>query len=682
MDRGNQIYNDDESRDRRRDGAYDTCDLCRADGAREVERDNDVHNSDECDKIGGAEHKSSEGQKKQVEHDLVIEKLLDENCETLKRELADALILPRQLPPVEWLETHVAEIPYSPIAGKFTCTNSPMLRELIEAICSPRVRSVSIIASVQSGKTLAAELSCAFAVVNEPGPILWLTAKDDDAKTEGESRLLPLLENCAPAKDQFPSNPDKKRLTSVFFENGATLWICGANNRRNLQSRTIRWLFGDECWLWPQGRLAEAQSRVAAFGSRGKCVFFSQGSKAGDDCDRKFLAGTQKEWTFACPHCGARQPFRWENLAWDNDAKLDTGEHDFERVRASVRLRCENCGAEIENTPAARAALNASGKFVRMNPASSAENESFHWNALAVSDWAQLAEDYLRAKAQARKGRFEDLAAFYQQKLALAWKDTDNSVADEVFENSAPSDAQNGFLMGADDWEGEGVAVPAERRFVPLREYRTRPEAQTAPAGSTAAAFLRFLTIDVQDGYFVYVVRRWAPGGTASRLLWCGIAQTFGDLADVREKFRVHKSFVFIDAGFATSRVAEWCAREGATAFLGARDGRANWRHSDGTFRVFSPAKLLRAGNAPRAARSFMFSPLSCKDKLTDLRRAGADTWALPTDIPDEYLKQMGAETRSVVNDKPIWLKRGNRANHYWDCETMQVAAAFVTQTL
>ena len=57
MDRGNQIYNDDESRDRRRDGAYDTCDLCRADGAREVERDNDVHNSDECDKIGGATQK-------------------------------------------------------------------------------------------------------------------------------------------------------------------------------------------------------------------------------------------------------------------------------------------------------------------------------------------------------------------------------------------------------------------------------------------------------------------------------------------------------------------------------------------------------------------------------------------------------------------------------------------------
>ncbi len=138
-----------------RQRADNTCELCHTDGAWEVELDHNVCKPEERDGIEATKHGTDGGQHNdnQCEHDLVIEKLLDENCETLKRELADALILPRQLPPVEWLETHVAEIPYSPIAGKFTCANSPMLRELIEAICSPRVRSVSIIASVQSGKT-------------------------------------------------------------------------------------------------------------------------------------------------------------------------------------------------------------------------------------------------------------------------------------------------------------------------------------------------------------------------------------------------------------------------------------------------------------------------------------------------------------------------------------------------
>ena len=90
----------------------------------------------------------------------------------------------------------------------------------------------------------------------------------------------------------------------------------------------------------------------------------------------------------------------------------------------------------------------------------------------------------------------------------------------------------------------------------------------------------------------------------------------------------------------------------------------------------------MRAGNAARAAEVYFFSNISCKDKLSDLRREGGDVWALPADIPEEYRKQLGAEYRSSVNGKPIWLKRGNRANHYWDCEVMQIAAAYLMKVL
>ncbi|MBP3302896.1 MAG: phage terminase large subunit family protein [Opitutales bacterium] len=565
-----------------------------------------------------------------------------------------------------WCEEHIHEIPYSPIPGRFRRDNNPMIPEIIEAIVSPRVRSVSVVASVQSGKTLAAELSLAYIVANLPGPALWVTAKDDDAKTEGESRLLPLLENCPPAKKLFPTDKNKKRNRAVFFENGMTLWLVGANNRRNLQSRSIRWLFGDELWLWPQGRLREAEARVSAFGRLGKCVFFSQGSIAGDDCDRKFQATDRREWHFCCPECGALQAYKWENIHWDAAAKNETtGEWDFRRVKATANLSCEVCGHAFRDTPGERSRLNSGGKFVAQNPNASAEHVGFHWNALATMSWGELAETFLRAKAEARKGRTEDLAAFYQQRLALAWCEDSDYSADEVFENQ-PSG--NTYLMGASDWELEGVADAASRRFVPAREHT---DAADAPR-------LRFLTVDVQDGYFVYVVRAWSPAGGRSRLIWCGIAQTFGDLADIRTKFCVPAKFVFIDAGFATQRVFAWCAETGAIAFQGDRAGKANYRHPDGKFRFYSPKRLARAGNASRAAETYFFSNISCKDKLSDLRREGGDVWGLPADIPEEYVKQLGAEYRSNVNGKPIWLKRGNRANHYWDCEVMQVAAAFL----
>lgn len=50
--------------------------------------------------------------------------------------------------------------------------------------------------------------------------------------------------------------------------------------------------------------------------------------------------------------------------------------------------------------------------------------------------------------------------------------------------------------------------------------------------------------------------------------------------------------------------------------------------------------------------------------------------------VPADYIKQMGAEYRATANGKPVWLKRGSRENHYWDCETMQIAAAFITKIL
>lgn len=53
-----------------------------------------------------------------------------------------------------------------------------------------------------------------------------------------------------------------------------------------------------------------------------------------------------------------------------------------------------------------------------------------------------------------------------------------------------------------------------------------------------------------------------------------------------------------------------------------------------------------------------------------------APTWEVPDDIPDEYLTQMESEHRTKEKGKWIWLQIGNRANHYFDCEAMQTAAA------
>ena len=174
--------------------------------------------------------------------------------------------LPERIPPWKWCEENVKNIPYSPIPGHFKSANSPWVREVMEAMADPDIRLVSIVAPVQSSKTIGAELCLCYIIANFPGPCLWLSQTDADAKDQAEARLHKLFSECDAVKKLFPADRHKKKTQTVFFSNGMTLWVLGAHAKSNLQSRSIRWLIGDETWQWPNGHMQQAEARVTAFG--------------------------------------------------------------------------------------------------------------------------------------------------------------------------------------------------------------------------------------------------------------------------------------------------------------------------------------------------------------------------------------------------------------------------------
>ncbi len=118
---------------------------------------------------------------------------------------------PDRRPPWAWCEEHITSIPYSPIPGRFRSANSPWMREPMEALVDPKIRIVSIIAAIQSGKTSVGELGLAHIIANHPGPTLWLDQTDDDAKDQSESRLQKLFDECIPVRSLYPANRHKKR---------------------------------------------------------------------------------------------------------------------------------------------------------------------------------------------------------------------------------------------------------------------------------------------------------------------------------------------------------------------------------------------------------------------------------------------------------------------------------------
>ena len=563
--------------------------------------------------------------------------------------------------PWRWCEDHIRSIPYSPLPGPFRSENSPWIREVMEAIVDPKIRLVSIIAAVQSSKTTSPELTLCYIIANLPGPCLWLDQTDEDAKDESESRLQKLFESCEPVKKLFPKNKNKQRNCTIHFSNGMTLWLLGAYNKTNLQRRSIRWLFGDETWRWPVGHMAEAEARTTAFGWLGKCVFMSQGGEENDDTHRKFETTDMREWHYKCPKCGKYIPYKWENVEWDDDCKDENGEYDFSKINHSTALKCPECGEYFEDSDRMRRILNKDGKFIALNPNASKENVGFHWNALASMSWGKLAELYLRAKIAARKGDSSLLQQFYQKRLALAWRE---------FAEDYRLEIASGSYNSGDVWDEEAG-------FNKLGEIIAPPFAE-----NEVIAPLRIMSVDVQMNCFYLVVRAWSISGS-SRLLWHEKVLTWEDIEEIQKRFRILDNLVFVDAGYNSFEVYKHCGERNWIALMG--DNRANFFHrlpnGKTVLRFYSPVKYIFISRYVKCRMHF-WSNLNVKDTLARIRRnqnpADGATWEVPTDISEDYLKQMESEHRIKKGNSWIWEQIGNRSNHYLDCEAMNCAGALM----
>lgn len=563
--------------------------------------------------------------------------------------------------PWRWCEDHIKNIPYSPLPGPFRSENSPWIREVMEAIVDPKIRLVSIIAAVQSSKTTSPELTLCYIIANLPGPCLWLDQTDEDAKDESESRLQKLFESCEPVKKLFPKNKNKQRNCTIHFSNGMTLWLLGAYNKTNLQRRSIRWLFGDETWRWPVGHMAEAEARTTAFGWLGKCVFMSQGGEENDDTHRKFETTDMREWHYKCPKCGKYIPYKWENVEWDDDCKDENGEYDFSKINHSTALKCPECGEYFEDSDRMRRILNKDGKFIALNPNASKENVGFHWNALASMSWGKLAELYLRAKIAARKGDSSLLQQFYQKRLALAWRE---------FAEDYRLEIASGSYNSGDVWDEEAG-------FNKLGEIIAPPFAE-----NEVIAPLRIMSVDVQMNCFYLVVRAWSINGS-SRLLWHEKVLTWEDIEEIQKRFKILDNLVFVDSGYNSFEVYKHCGERNWIALMG--DNRTNFFHrlpnGKTVLRFYSPVKHIFISRYVKCRMHF-WSNLNVKDTLARIRRnqnpADGATWEVPTDISEDYLKQMESEHRIKKGNSWIWEQIGNRPNHYLDCEAMNCAGALM----
>ena len=567
---------------------------------------------------------------------------------------------------VEWLENNVKEVPGSPQPGPFRIETTPYLAPILRALLDPEINTVVVLGAVQMGKSSVIELWSSYIPARSPGPTLLLQDVDDNAQDWQRDRLRPMWE-ATPATFERMEQAERNQWKKTRFKRN-TVWVLGANNKKNLQRRSIRYLAGDEVWLWPKGHLSEALARRTAFTWQGKSLFVSQGGFEGDDITALWNQSDRGELTFKCSECGFRQPWEMSQLIFPEDAKGGAG-WDIDKVKAGCTYECKNCKYRYKDSFAVRQELNKSLLYVPMNPNAPKGIVGFHWNSLCAQwglAWGDLAEMIIKAKMAFEEHGDETLRIEFKQKReALPWADDPDEGSGEVLPQS--------YKM-LEAWENEGAMVDGKLQDPPITDEHKR---------SKVFARLRFMSVDCQRKGYYWLVRAWSIDGK-SRLVQWGYCETKEQVREAQIKNEVASMFVFVDSGDGpnTDFVYRMCAEYGWNATKGS--GQNEFPHRVQTpygvkisYRPYQRAKIIQVGQS--SCKLYLFSNLIFKDALSRLRRAGHHTY--PEDAGDEYRKQMTSEHRTKsANGQAIWLPIGERANHLWDAEVMNLVPAYMAR--
>lgn len=563
-------------------------------------------------------------------------------------------IRPRdKIPAYRWASGGKIVIPNSAVSARYDEDSSPWFKEPLDFATNGQMHEGYIIAPTGSGKTTIFDILIPYWIANDPGSILAVQATDPEAADYAEKRLNPILDSCDEIKPLLAALARHKRKRDSIAFPHMDLELVGANIS-SLQRKSKRYVLGDECWLWKHGLMGEARARMHDRWNR-VALWVSQGGyETIGEHETELFEGwktsDQRVWNFQCPQCGEVQPFRRSYLRWVVQ-KANDGRIDFKAIEQSTRYHCRKCDTGFDDTPLNRRMLADSGRYIVANPNHKPRVHGWTYNVLTVYriPWYEFASAWTRADEAWANGDKEPRRIAVQKRLAKFWRSEDEAPAVQL--------TTSDYAIA--DW-ADGKLTPGE--------------------------VARFATTDTQRDHYWTTIRAWyADGG--SRLLWRGKVLTDEGLEELRKQYQVKQNLFFIDAQFDTGRVYNLCAKYGWTALHGSGDDGFIHRPPGKKVvkRFYSPLKTAQSPSG-RPVSYVFWSNEKVKDVLVLLRSGRLAEWMLPKDIGDEYLSQINSEVkRDVVNKKTGEIKQlyvKLKANHLWDCEAMQVAAALMMRLL
>jgi len=553
-----------------------------------------------------------------------------------------------------WAEQHVVlprQVSAEP--GKVNLDRNPYLREILRAATDPDVEEITLCASTQVGKTLAAVLVGLYYMDQDPWPILHVMPREDDAHKLNTERYQPIIRESPQLRRHLTGAVQDLVRTSIRL-NGATITFAGSNSPAALASRAICVLILDETDKYPaySGKEADpvklARERTRTF-LRRKILKVSTPTTDYGYIWREYQESDRRRYYVPCPHCGGYQALQMGSpdpgtagVKWP--AELSGDPEKILDLRAAW-YECAHCKGEILDIHRHVAVLKGIwvpqgmtidqyGQLKGTMP--SRRRTGYHLSALYSPwlTWSDIAAEFLRSRKHA-----SSLMNFRNSWLAEIWRE------------------QMTEVTGAELRRKCGDYVLGE-----------------VPEG----AMVLTCGIDVQESFFAWVVRAWGAGGKSWLVRygmlhgWQAVEELLKTRFTEQKRGVVHVlRWAFVDSGYKTEEVYRFCGRHRPVA----------WPSKGTTSTLGTVVKLSRPGDGVLLTN---FKADFWKDRLAGLIRGEKDVpgaWLIPKDVGNDYLEQMTAEKRVIIRQKGMLLSHwepvsDRAANHFWDCEVLNVLAA------
>lgn len=580
----------------------------------------------------------------------------------------------RPLIPVSvWAERHRV-LAMSAIPGRWKNLFTPYLAGIMDAAGTPGVETVIVCKSPQTGGSEAGHNLVGWCVDRSPGPVMYVFPDEITARENARDRIIPMIQSSPRLRGFMTGSCDDVSSLRVNLAH-MPIYLGWSGSVSRLGNKPVRTLILDELDKYSNPKTEAnsevlAEKRTTTWRSRRHIMKISTPTTEDGPIWRAFTEEARARYDFwsRCPDCGFYHLMEFERISWPNRNEKNEPKSEDVFAKRLAFYTCPYCGSvwdDARRDKAVRAGewreretgLDLYSHLAAKKPV----KVGFHVPAW-ISYFVSLSEIAAAALRHKESGRLEDLKNLQNQYKAEPWK---IELAERV---------EDGILALCDDRPRGAVPAPLER------DGKIIPRIACLLAG-----------VDTQKGHFRYVIRAFGFGELEeSWLVQCGSAGSFEALdiilwrsvyKDSRgNSYRVRAAM--IDAmGQRTSEVYRYAARNRGRVFP--------WQGVQTMSQPYSPTPLeyfpdqkgskirIPCGiNLWRCDTTFFKNDLAGK---LAVHPADPGAFLLHSNEKGElteYAREMCAEVYD--NAKNAWVNPKERPNHFWDCEVMARALAYI----